>query len=717
MEESEPQLLVSDLHQASHPNTINDTEANETQSPMNQPQASAPGRSSPSPSSSTAAGSHGSSNMLASAEVDNSKSVKPTKPFHSFKKPNSTAIKLREALGCIHAIFHNLKRLANEVTWLKEFLSLVVALIALAFIVMVLALHQDKTLPKWPSSISINSLVSILTSILKAAMMLPIAEGISELKWMWFSASHPLSDLDRYDAASRGPLGSLGLLKNYRNLLPCLGAVVTIIALAIDPFTQQILQYYNCLEPKEGFSATIPRADSYAAAKPWIIGLDSVSNALDGPMTASLFQGLINPPANSTASIPINCQSGNCSFPLTDGIAYRSLGVCSTVDDISHTINTTGGEGSLSNFATRWSLDAFGLATEIHAKALLVIADAVQDPNDLNTTERRPLSDIKGLIVNDRCPNSMDRGCASPWAFSAQLYPCVRAYGDVHVSNSVLQEHIVSAMAIPYKNFTNLSGGYSLAGNYPSLPGIDCTPSSGRQGNKATATGLYQSGLRYVVDEYDNTSDTDPNTLWYDPACTYDVGSATNYAFWTYIASFFGSTDEPAFFGPVLSSRQFGSTDAWLERLYADGASNLTVTKAYFEGLANALTQVIRQQGDPQTGNPAVGTALINQTCIRVQWAWLTLPIALLFSTFVFFIGMVVQSRKYTRKGAVKGRRKVWKSSALPLLWCGLDHETRKRYGGFNDLQTMKESSDKLKNCLVQRNEEGDHRGWKLTEQ
>jgi hypothetical protein len=61
--------------------------------------------------------------------------------------------------------------------WIAEILSYTLALVALAAIVITLALHNNKPLPQWPSLISINSLVAIFTSILKAAMLLPVAEG------------------------------------------------------------------------------------------------------------------------------------------------------------------------------------------------------------------------------------------------------------------------------------------------------------------------------------------------------------------------------------------------------------------------------------------------------------------------------------------------------------------------------------------------------------
>ena len=67
--------------------------------------------------------------------------------------------------------------------WIAEMLSYLLAILALTAVVIILALHQNKPMPQWPSLISINSLVSIFTSIMKAAMLLPVAEG-RLYKWL-----------------------------------------------------------------------------------------------------------------------------------------------------------------------------------------------------------------------------------------------------------------------------------------------------------------------------------------------------------------------------------------------------------------------------------------------------------------------------------------------------------------------------------------------------
>lgn len=141
---------------------------------------------------------------------------------------------------------------AIDVIWLPEFTSFLLAIIALVAIIILLAVRKDKPLPNWPSLLNINSLVAIFSSILKVALLFPIAECISELKWIWFANPQPVSDFNRFDSASRGPWGALKLLfKRPGNILTSLGVSITILTLAIDPFAQQVLRFSSCLIPAQ----------------------------------------------------------------------------------------------------------------------------------------------------------------------------------------------------------------------------------------------------------------------------------------------------------------------------------------------------------------------------------------------------------------------------------------------------------------------------------
>lgn len=66
--------------------------------------------------------------------------------------------------------------------WTTEISSILIAILALSAIYITLVMHSDRPLPRWPSLISINSLIAIFTVILKATLMMPVAEGLASMR-------------------------------------------------------------------------------------------------------------------------------------------------------------------------------------------------------------------------------------------------------------------------------------------------------------------------------------------------------------------------------------------------------------------------------------------------------------------------------------------------------------------------------------------------------
>lgn len=65
----------------------------------------------------------------------------------------------------------------------------------------------------WHSHVQLTTFVAALAQISQSALLVPTAASIAQLKWQRFhSVDRPAADLDRFDAASRGPDGSIRLL-------------------------------------------------------------------------------------------------------------------------------------------------------------------------------------------------------------------------------------------------------------------------------------------------------------------------------------------------------------------------------------------------------------------------------------------------------------------------------------------------------------------------
>lgn len=97
--------------------------------------------------------------------------------------------------------------------WLFEALASIISLISLAGIVITLVLHADRPLPRWPFSITINALVSTLATISRSSLLVSVTAALGQRTWARLSkGQNPLSDLETYGGAGRGPWGSLVLL-------------------------------------------------------------------------------------------------------------------------------------------------------------------------------------------------------------------------------------------------------------------------------------------------------------------------------------------------------------------------------------------------------------------------------------------------------------------------------------------------------------------------
>jgi Protein of unknown function (DUF3176) len=133
--------------------------------------------------------------------------------------------------------------------------------------------------------------LAFLTSLAKIAFMVPIVEGLGQLKWNWFLSSQPrpLSDFEVFDQATRGGLSSLKLILKFKgwvlfwsgnlliwaaaddgraaSFLACFGAVIALSGLLTSTLTQQAISYQVARATSYGISdkATVDRATSFSA--------------------------------------------------------------------------------------------------------------------------------------------------------------------------------------------------------------------------------------------------------------------------------------------------------------------------------------------------------------------------------------------------------------------------------------------------------------------
>ncbi|TRX93176.1 hypothetical protein FHL15_006044 [Xylaria flabelliformis] len=132
--------------------------------------------------------------------------------------------------------------------WWWEIIAVTICIASTAGLVALLKSIDNTPLRQWNLLIQPNSAVASLTTINKVALLVPAASCISQLKWNHFAgASRKLADLQLFDAASRGPWGSLVFLLQVSSPIKALVTVgfslLTILALGLDTSAQQLLQF------------------------------------------------------------------------------------------------------------------------------------------------------------------------------------------------------------------------------------------------------------------------------------------------------------------------------------------------------------------------------------------------------------------------------------------------------------------------------------------
>ncbi|KAH6660957.1 hypothetical protein BKA67DRAFT_510103 [Truncatella angustata] len=585
--------------------------------------------------------------------------------------------------------------------WTWEILSLIVAIGLMAATVGILAHYQGQQVPDWPLSINLNTLVALLSTILRAAMLVAVAEVIGQLKYGHFAKPQSLKHLHDFDRASRSVNGSIKLLfVAPKSLLAVTGALVTIISLAIGPFTQQAIRSVTCPQFVADMNASIP-VSHFVPGRAVYYRIGAGQWEVDTDMKGAMINGLTNPAGNDSA-IVATCPTGNCTFPVdSSNITHSSIGMCSAC------IDTTGFVTKTENLTTNYTMpNNLWLSPGSGHAYLNVMIDynltwaesaftggfgaiargALTNFTTMTFTQSSCYKNSEGVI---ECPHNVTGyvGLSDYVATSCSVYPCLTNY-HADMSSGALDEQVVSTIPAPVNWVeANISvDGFSSGANYTALKSpclidnvmYDKTNfSEVSQPSNRTMTGINVDGTNYTVPD----------------ECLYKVE-------WLYGAALNAFMSETVFSGSCSYDHSQGgslycSNSWWLSPLYNQ-------QNASFESISNrigqyttAITHKFRTVGssnsDYSTKESTLGTVIEMTVCTEFDWRWLLMPLALLVASIAMLVLMMI------RNYADHPRQPVWKSSVLPLLFHGLDSAPRTNSGPAMELDQMKEQANQIK--------------------
>lgn len=151
--------------------------------------------------------------------------------------------------------------------WGIEISCLILSVAVLVGIAIFLLEIHGRLLTSWKIIIKPNTILSILSTTFKATVLVSVASSIGQLKWIYLSKkSFGLGQLQIFDDATRGPWGALVFFwkaRRYGTVIAYAGCIITITAIALDPFSQEFLSFDPAPTRVDGVSSSVPRSQIY----------------------------------------------------------------------------------------------------------------------------------------------------------------------------------------------------------------------------------------------------------------------------------------------------------------------------------------------------------------------------------------------------------------------------------------------------------------------
>ncbi|PNS19285.1 hypothetical protein CAC42_2462 [Sphaceloma murrayae] len=607
------------------------------------------------------------------------------------------------------SVWQRLRYWANR-NWVYELAACCISVTTLGGVVILLCTRQNKPLPDWPTLITLNSLIAVLTTIMKGCMIFAVAEGISQLKWSWFLRPRPLADLSTYDSASRGPWGSLLFLFSGKvDGIATVGAIITIVALAVDPFAQQVFLFESCMQEQNDTMAMIPRVQVFA---PVMAGdrLGTGSNQLEifSGMLRATYSAMIEPAVHIPARLDPSCPSGNCTWNATDGY-YQTLIMSHACMDVTpFIVNSTTNQSDVNtwkydlpsaNEYTRASVNmSIDYSTTLHLQTSSGGDSSRRTPAIFRTDEYTTFA-FGALFwkqVAKRNPIE-DARIVTPMAVTCKMWPTLKTYNARVVSGDLEETEVATRDVSSWE----ILDRYLVDGVWHNCTGTRNATTentiglrNGRLPLSSSDRAVLQNGL------------ADLNVTYLPPRCTVQIGPMVASQYSVFLQNMFntriaGRADTPqqGTLGSLRSQNSTVGNQMHLAALLNEGNADLASMTRYMQAMAGALGAFMRTSAnisEPANAR-ATGTAQVVRTCARVRWGWLALPVGLTVATVAFVVAVIAQTSSSRKNSEWPG---LLKSSPLGLLLYGPKDEGFLEYSGPKDLVVMEAAAEEIKTTL-----------------
>ena len=557
--------------------------------------------------------------------------------------------------------------------WRFQLLAAIVSVHSFVALACIAVIFRDKPLTDWPLEIvSISGVVAVLTTVMKGAMLVPIADTIAQAKWSWFSSEiegRPLKELEQIDEASRGIWGSLVWCFNHpapTNVVT-LGAVLTVIAGGLDLFSQQIISVDSRQVINETATAYIP----------WAYNVKEMPD--EPSWFAAFYHGFFS---DEVEDLPAECSGGtNCVWEkpvYTLGVCGKCADITSLRDDILQGM-VCNDEMTICNYTTSPKGQPELKTTLINAPAPGSAIAAMLLPNPLslsavNIFGSRMMTEVHDQLGLDK--SLLEQGLATISTFEILELPMLAYYTNLSEIplNAVFGNPLLTQCGFWFCLESHVPPGSDHITSY-----VPTTHASDQQ-LLSPAPAAFESDLNnpdghfYIHPE---------NSGWAIPSrefvvdgnmLTVDIPSISNmfpsnghylnrFQDWDKVR------DAPSGF--------LGFHSPLMKRWHDTEDRRDKWVSAVAKSLSNAIRLQNRVLPDDPAYREQAGKAYSEQAYIQVSWPWISLPVVLLIFGLGFFCANIVST--VTRGGGGCG---IWFNGLLLLLLSRVDDSLRQRAEG-----------------------------------
>jgi hypothetical protein len=504
--------------------------------------------------------------------------------------------------------------------WWWEIGAALLSMTSMLLIIVVLVKVQDKPLANWNFAIQPASLIAVLTTIGKTAMLLAVAESISQLKWLYFDRPRPLVRFQEFDEATRGPWGAFVLICGTRGkaILACIGAFITIVALGIEPSAQQILAFPTRIEPVNNLTATLGKADVYYSRA---LKSTGVTNVVANSPDLLRFQTAIVNGIVDRVSVPdFDCPKEADSCQWTP---FTTLGICGECETITKSVSYNCSSVDPASNTIWCDYDVPGVLTVDVDRPGIQTVRMVYDPQLVEPFNSSMLfrsfsSDGSRGIIAIKVPSDAVIGVTKN--ATANAPPC-----EV--------EHCKIDWCA--RTFTNV------------------TASPGRI-ERNDSTSEYLTGIEGPEDSQGTAI---VELIANSTGKTFNVTLQSQNLMWSFITELFNN----ATLIQQLDIKRIDTSGSSLD--FGGYLYNGNLSKIIDDIVVTVTSQIRSQSQDNLNATMMQGVVRVKETYVKVRWPWLILPLLeTVLATFLLVMSIIVS-----------GKLPLWKSSAMASLVHGLD--------------------------------------------